>query len=388
LKIRILTFHCAKNYGAVAQAYALKTVLRRYSDDVQFLNYRPLFLTNRAEQVKPQNRSVKYLFIEALRRMVHIIRYYFWGYKEKIQKYTSFEKEYLLDLNQSTFTKKEQINAEGIDYVFLGSDQIWNENITFGDTAYFGGFPMGKDTKLVSYAASIGLDNPSKGNLEFVKNNISTVDHISVREETAKKFISAFSSKDIEVVLDPTLLLNSEEWSKLGIIPKFKKYLLFYNMGNRELAESVAKEVAKNKDLKIVEISSGGKSIRRVFNHQYLGNVGPREFFGLIQHADFVVTSSFHGTAFSLVFNKQFYAIPNPPANSRMEDLLSRIGIANRLIPSLKDLGKRDVSNDFIDYSEVNKSLELERQKSINFIERSLALNNGDKYEQDKTLFL
>ncbi|MEA4871383.1 MAG: polysaccharide pyruvyl transferase family protein [Synergistaceae bacterium] len=379
MKIRILTFHCAKNYGAVTQAYALKTVLKRYTDDVAFINYRPLFITNRAMLEKPNNPSIKYFIIETIRKIVGVIRYHFWGYKEKIQKYVLFEKEYLLDPNQPSFTKKEQINAEGTNYIFLGSDQIWNNKITFEDTAFFGDFSKGPNAKLISYAASIGLDDPGEDTSLFISKNINSIDKISVRESSAEKFIAALTSKRIENVLDPTLLLDTQEWSKLAVLPQYNKYLLFYNMGNRELAECVAKEVAKIKGLEIVEISSGGKSIRKVYSHQYLGNVGPREFIGVIQNADFVVTSSFHGTAFSLIFNKQFYAIPNPPVTSRMEDLLSKISIENRLISSLEELAKRDISKDPIDYSEVNKSLELERQKSINFIENSLGVNNGDE---------
>jgi len=328
---------------------------------------------------KPNNPSIRYVFIQVLRKIVGIIRYYFWGYKEKVQKYVLFEKEYLLDSNQPPITIKEEINEEGTNYIFLGSDQIWNNKITFGDTAFFGDFNKGVNTKLISYAASIGLDDPDNDTLVFISENINNIDSISVREKSAIKFIADLTSKSIETVLDPTLLLTPQEWSYIAVIPKYKKYLLFYNMGNRELAESVAKEVAKIKDLEIVEISSGGKSIRIVYNHEYLGNVGPREFIGLIQHADYVVTSSFHGTAFSLIFNKQFYAIPNPPVTSRMEDLLLKIGIENRLISSLKDLSIKNVSKDLINYLEVNKSLELERQKSINFIERSLGLKNEDK---------
>lgn len=378
MKIKVLTFHCAKNYGAVTQAYALKAVLKRYSDDVEFINYRPLFLTNRAILEKPNNMSIKYFFIETLRKIVGVIRYHFWGYKEKIQKYLLFEKEYLLNQNQPAFNKKEQINEEETDYIFLGSDQIWNNKITFGDTAFFGDFSKGQNTKLISYAASIGLDNPGKDTSSFISENINNIDYISVRENSAEKFVAALTSKRIVTVLDPTLLLAPQEWSKLAVIPNHKKYLLLYKMGNGELAECVAKEVAKTNHLEIVEISSGGKSIRKVYNHQYLGDVGPREFIGFIQHADFVVTSSFHGTAFSLNFNKQFYTIPHLTAKSRMVDLLSKIGIENRLISSLEDLIERDVSNDLIDYLDVNKSLELERQKSINFIESSLGINNGD----------
>lgn len=379
MKIRILTFHCAKNYGAVTQAYALKTVLKKYADDVAFINYRPLFLTNRAILEKPHNPSIKHIIIEAIRKIVSIIRYHFWGYKEKIQKYVLFENKYLLNPNQPAFTNKEQINEKETDYIFLGSDQIWNNKITFGDTAFFGDFSKGKNTKLVSYAASIGLDDPGKDTQSFISENINNIDYISVRENSAEKFVAALTSKRIVTVLDPTLLLTPQEWSKLAVIPEHKKYLLLYKMGNSELTEHVAKKVAKIRDLAIVEIASGGKSIRKVYNHQFLGNIGPKEFIGLIQHADFVVTSSFHGTAFSLNFNKQFYTIPHPTAKSRMVDLLSKMGIENRLIYSLEDLAERNLSNDLIDYSEVNKSLELERHKSMNFIEKSLGVNNGDK---------
>jgi len=377
LKVYILTFHCAKNYGAVLQAYALKKVLERYTDDVSFINYRPRFLTDRRVLERSHNISLKYLIIEFARKIIGIIRYYFWGYKQKIGKYVAFEKEYLLTSTQNCCTKKEEIDVTDADFVFLGSDQIWNRKITFGDTAYLGDFRRNKNTKLVSYAASIGLDNPTAADLDFIRENIYRLHRLSVREETAKNIISGFAQQQVEVVLDPTLLPETNEWDALAILPKYEKYLLLYAMGNNKLTEEVAKKIAKIRGLNIIEISSGGRSARKIYDHGYCGDAGPREFIGLVQNAEFVVTSSFHGTAFSLIFNKQFYTIPHDTAKCRMTDLLARIKLKERMITSKGDLNARINLNETIDYKIINKMLDAERRKSIRYIEEALGINSA-----------
>lgn len=383
MKIYILTFHCAKNYGATLQAYALKKVLERYTNDVSFINYRPLFLTKRDVLEIPHNISLKHLAIELARKIIGInryygiIRYYFLGYKRKIEKYVAFEKEYLQTSAQNACTQKEQIEVTDADFVFLGSDQIWNRKITLEDTAYLGDLRRNENTKLVSYAASIGLDNPTAADLDFIRENISVLHRISVREETAKNIVSSFAQQKVEVVLDPTLLFKANEWTPLAISPRYKKYLLMYTLGNYKLTEAVAKKIAKIRGLNIVEISSGVGSVRKRFVRDYCGDAGPREFIGLIQNADFVVTSSFHGMAFSIIFNKQFYTIPLDTVKCRMVDLLSKVKLEDRIISSTEDLNLRKNLNEIIDYNTVNKLLDTERQKSIRFIEDSLEINSA-----------
>ena len=168
--------------------------------------------------------------------------------------------------------------------------------------------------------------------------------------------------------MDPTLLLNSSEWRKISVAPKESGYLLLYQMSKNKLTEHAAKEIAHRMGLKVIEILPGPRILWKRYGHKVYVSASPEEYVGFFENADFVVTSSFHGTAFSLIFNKQFYTVPHKTAGSRMVDLLSSINLQNRLLFSINDIDR----NDAIDYVEVNSMIEVLKKESIAFIEHSL----------------
>ena len=367
--IIIFTFHCVINYGAVLQAYALQNILLRYSDNVLIADYRPQFLL---QPYMPQFKkiyAVSAAQIYKLKSLLHsvasLMRYYCLGYHIKLYHYKNFVDQYL---------RLQPLNLIINSYhnnIVLGSDQIWNPRLTNWDKTYFySNYPKG-NAKVISYAASIGNDHSTQEELDFLRENIKNVDCISVREETAQKVLSLICDKPITTVLDPTLLLKSTDIELKRLISenKYGRYILLYQMSNDPNTLKICRHISKQLHLKIVEVLAYPFGRNNLNFHKHITTAGPAEFVTLFAHAEYVVTSSFHGTAFSLIFNKQFVTVAHPTAGSRQRDLLERIGLPDRVVSSIENLPTSD-----IDYAIINERLEIERRKSLDFLERALGV--------------
>ena len=303
MKIRLLTFHCAKNYGAALQAFALLKTLKIYAQNTEIINYRPCYITKSYMSNKDVNGVlplIKFIFLYLL----HYIRYYMCGGAKKVENFTVFERDYLNINEHEVYVDVPRIMSD-IDCVFFGSDQIWNVRITNFDAAYIGEIQRSPSCRLVAYAASIGNDISSDNEREFIAKYLNNFYKISVRESTAKKLQDKYR-KDIDVVLDPVFLLSKNQWKNIAVPCHEKKYVLLYNMGNNDLVTQIGYKVASLLGLSVVEIFAGGRSLKKIYHHKIYPSAGPREFVGLISEASFVVTSSFHGTAFSIIFEKQW----------------------------------------------------------------------------------
>ena len=306
------------------------------------------------------NFDIKYL----RQAFTSIVQYYCLGYKIKLIRYQQFCKKYL---RLTPLVYQENINR----IVCLGSDQIWNPRITNWDKTYFySNYPKG-NAKVISYAASIGNDHSTQEELDFLRANIKNIDCISVREETAQKVLSVICDKPITTVLDPTLLLKSTDIELKRLISenKYGRYILLYQMSDDPNTLKICRHISKLLHLKIVEVLAYPFGRKNLNFHKHITTAGPAEFVTLFAHAEYVVTSSFHGTAFSLVFNKQFVTVAHPMVGSRQRDLLGRIGLSDRVVSSVDDLPTTDV-----DYSIINERLDIERRKSLDFLERALGV--------------
>lgn len=367
--IWILTFHCVINYGAILQTYALQTLLKRYNDNVLVINYQtkdlitpyiPLFRVCSIHSLAVSSDKIKYI----IKILISALQYFCFGERIKQKQYQYFLKKYIY------IESFHAINISGSrDVIVLGSDQIWNPRITNWDKTYFySNYPKG-NTKIISYAASIGNDHSTQEELDFLRENIKNVDCISVREETAQKVLSSICDKPITTVLDPTLLLKSADIELQRLISdnKYGKYILLYQMSDDPNTLKICRHISKLLKLKIVEVLAYPFGRHNLNFHKHISTAGPEEFVTLFAHAQYVVTSSFHGTAFSLIFNKQFVTVAHPTAGSRQRDLLTRIGLSDRIVSSVNDLPTTS-----IDYSIINKRLEQERRKSLDFLEHAL----------------
>lgn len=357
-KVGILTFHDAHNYGAVLQAYALKKYISNLGYDVKVINYHHYTIPDgfprkrKINSVKP-----KKILDHFYSKRDHLIRW---------EKFNKFIKE-LTNNEEKVYTSEEELEKLDIDFWICGSDQIWNTDITGGINK---GFFLDFETKgkKISYAVSMGIPELSKEYEEQFKNSINNLQNISVREETLKKYCEKFTDKEVVKTLDPTFLLKEEDYNELILENAInEKYILIYALGPDERLTNIATKISKERNLKIIELNDYKK--RKYFCEQ-ISNAGPHEFVTLIKGAEVVITNSFHGTIFSIIFKKEFYTLTRLNRNSRMENILEIVDMKDRLIDKLEDLENVQEQN----YNKSIKRLQEEAQKSKEFLK--IALEN------------
>lgn len=366
-KIGIITFHRAHNYGAMLQVYALQTLLRE-KHDVNVINYRNKELENQYKVFRLDGDNAIAKMKSALADTVY--------YAKNKERHKNFETFLNNELKLSEEFNSEQDLSENppkYDIYITGSDQVWNYNTSCKKVqAYTLNFGN-KDVKKISYAASIGTKEFHKEHVQEYVNNVENLDKISVRENDAKKYLEGLINKDIEVTLDPALLLNEQQWeNKFDLKNEEKeKYIFTYMLGNDPEYYKVSNYISEKTGCKIVHVGRRDKELKNVLRNAY--SDGPIEFLKLIKNAEYVVATSFHATVFSIIFHKKFWILPPKKTSSRMVNLLEKLGLADRIIYSLDELLKKDYSKE-INYQEVDKILNVEREKSINWLNN--AINN------------
>lgn len=256
------------------------------------------------------------------------------------------------------------------DAYITGSDQIWNCNIENGkDDAFFLSF-VPNDKRKISYAASIAMNYIPDNEKERFYKNLNDFDFISVREATAIKLLKQINLKEIEKVVDPVYLLERKEWDELAKKSKInvseEKYILVYGFKRQKNLYEYARNLAQKRKCKIYSINTNFEDYFLDVD-KYFYNATPCDFVNLVRNAQEIVTNSFHGLSFSIIYNKpvhQFMKEGNE--NSRMTDLLEEIKLPNRLVRENKILDSD------VDYTETNKIIEENRNLSAEFLKRSL----------------
>lgn len=259
------------------------------------------------------------------------------------------------------------------DAYLSGSDQVWNtqnNNPPEDLKAYYLGFaPEGK--KRIAYAGSFGKNTFTESEEAVIKEYIAKYDHISVREDDGLSILRRFGFDNGVHVVDPTLLLKGQEWKDFVSSKKAPKpgYVFVYNLNRNGLIKEVAKALAKEKGLRIVNFADTFDFIKGAENR--LGNTA-EDFVNHIAHADYVVTDSFHGTAFSLNLNRQVVVVKAPRYNTRIESILRVAGLLeSRLVGSVEE-AMMALSTP-IDYQDVNRRIDAAREKSYEYLKNALS---------------
>lgn len=364
-KIGMISFHRAINYGAILQVYALQEKVNELGAECTILDYRNEKLESHHKEMKLSDcKEIKDYIIYFLLHK---------NYNEKFHAFRNFSYKYL-NMSKPYYSAKELEKVEDeYDRFITGSDQVWNFSISNLDPAYFLSFNKGAFKKN-SYAASFGVNSLPEKYKDKYYNLLKEFNYLSVREQQGAKIISKLFRKDVQVVLDPTLLISKEEWFKLSKDYFSKnKYILVYAFGGSKNIMDLAKNISKKTGYKVVWISN---TYKKSINIKYVKSAGPEEFLGLFKNAEYIITNSFHGTALSINFNKQFFTELLPESkgtNSRMEDILELFKLENRIITS----SNSSVIDIPIDYTEVNRILKTERKRSIDFL-KCIVINNID----------
>lgn len=350
-----VTFHRANNYGAMLQAYALQKILeRKYNTSILDYYCDAVFDGYKLISFKNGKKVIKSLFK---------LPFYYSRYK----KFAKFRKKLSLTEHYKNIMKLKKFPPAADAYI-VGSDQVWNPNITNGlDDVYFLNFGSNK-TKRIAYAASCGNYNYILEMEQTFKSKIECFDAISVREKKLLLPIKKVSGKDVNNVLDPVLLLEKNDW--LNLIGKRKlmkeKYIFAYSVGNAtELYYDVVNELAKNYGYLIVFFDRRDKEHNFKYSSKSLYNSGPLEFVNLLYNADLVVTTSFHCLALSILFNKRFGAVMSTYPD-RLISLLEEFNLNKRIISSISDVG--NFFENEIDWDSVNILLNEKSKESINWL--------------------
>ena len=356
MKIGILTFHRAINFGAVLQCYALYRTLSDMGHDVEIIDYRPAYIEKYRKPLY-WNDFKKLGFLSKIMTLL-LLPFTYKNKRKSARIFDAFINKYV---KKSTVVKTVY-DVPSFDVIFFGSDQIWNPRICEGfDPLYYGHFPKGK-TKFVSYAASLGTpQNLNKEQWDKIFLLLKSFDAISVRETKLTEYLQS-GGIEAQSVLDPTLLASKDIFERIVEKPRETGYVLLYMLEEDSNAIEFAKNIAKQKNLKLIRVRARSSVVTR---KKYYDEVVPNsvgEFLGYFKYADYVVNISFHGTAFSVIFNKDFYTLKSRNFE-RAYGLLDSIGLLPRFVSS-----DEMISPTRVDYSDANKKLKKMRESSISFI--------------------
>lgn len=359
MKVGILTFHRAYNYGAVLQCYALQEILIGLGHEVSVIDYKQPWIE---DYYKPFSlRVLNYYRHGLLEKIKYFLRYF------KRVKTTNIRKKIFNDfiVNYLRLTKPcSQDIPFDYDVYVIGSDQLWGLQCLGGkkDKVYMGSFAHKRGAKIVGYAIStneVSIQTLLNDGLELDVKNFSA---ISLREKTIIDIVDKYLDYPIELCVDPTLLTSKSTWDSMTNNSKWEKYnyVLIYQI--RHFNDS-NKFIKKQADLIAKDISHSLGEVVEVIDINKL-NPSVDEFVSLFKYAKCVVTSSFHATVFSLIFNTPFYSVVlNDGKDGRYVNLLTKVGAVDRLL----SLGEFKSYSDY-DFKEINKKLPIFRESSYAFL--------------------
>lgn len=353
-KIGILTFQNTLNYGAILQSYALFRVLSKEGYNAEVIDYWcPAIEENEGwsfSLVSPKS-LLKYLMKTPKRKA-------FIGFRGGIAYSPRCDKASIGE------------TVKRYDCVIVGSDQVWNPLITGGDMTYFLSFES-DPLRCKSYAASVGLEQFPQD--EPYANLLAHFSSLLVREKSAQGEIARIVPSAVSrtrVVLDPTLLIEKSEWSRLGNLPRgvsVGSYVLLYSVSDLHRSGAIAKSLAEQMGSKVVQICQRREG--KVEGALHLRNASPEEFLALFKGAAATVVSSFHGVCFSLIFERDFWVTVSGRGANRITDLLELLDVTGRVVEE----GRVPMSSERVDYESVSPRLAKLREESLSTLMESLA---------------
>lgn len=362
-KVAIVTLYGNDNYGNKLQNYALQLTIEK-------LNFEVLTLKN----INNCKNNFEFLITKSLFNIKYIIKSLIPKYRYTCLRYNAFikfNKQYLKYSNKNVYIMNKPTNFYKNCYYCIGSDQVWNpyasSNLTFFLGKYF---PY---DLTFSYAASFGVNQFSEDQTKLYSEYLPKIKNISVRETMAKKIVNQITDRnDVDVLIDPTLLLEKTEWVKIEKCvnkAKNQKYILNYFLGNlSDERRMVIEKIAKENNCIIINLLDR--------NSEYYAT-GPSEFLYLEENAFLICTDSFHSCVFAFIFDRPFMVFDREDSNenmsSRIENLLEKFELSDR---HYNDNAK-EINVDH-DYSKGYKILEIERKKTSKFLKRVLNVEDSD----------
>lgn len=375
--IGILTFHASHNNGSMLQAIALQHILEtRYSLNTEIINF-----SNEAQ------RNM-YSAMPKADKIKRVIRNAIWltNIKEIRKQYSSFDTfmNNHMHLSRNAYKTAEELQVIEDEYVaiIMGSDQIWNIKCVDADDAYYGSFS--KSLAKYAYAVSFGANNPFVIDRKYI-DYVKEFKMISVRENNGKKWIKNSTGLDIDVCLDPTMLIDKDEWERIidvgePIIPG--NYIFYYCFSITEDVQRFLSFVARKYKMPVYFSEAKEWALKTCWRHgiKRVKSYGPNVYLNLVKYARLFITTSFHGTAFATIYNKHFWYIDrgdnNPEKDDRAITFLNQLDLMDRY-KTIKELKKMDlyIKHDYITSEKLLKDLRIKSFRYLDNMVRSINEN-------------
>lgn len=383
-KVGIMTiYYNNDNYGGIAQAYALNKYLSDLNYDSEIITY---VRNKRESNLTTKNSTVKYIIKRAKNKIIDkciyspIEKIIEKRYIELLEQRHKKLQDFRNNIKHSLIYYSDNIDEikDKYDVYITGSDQTWNPGCI--DKGFVFDFLDNEKYNVFSYAPSIAIDEFSENYIEYMKRVLKKYKFISVREEKSRDNLKKYINRDIEWVVDPTMLLAKKEWDALATERKIKeKYIVSYILGNSKKQRRKVERFAKEKGLKLVTIpyiKNGSqfkfKLVDYKFGDEQMIDISFGDFLSLIKYAEYVITDSFHAVSFSYIFEKEFFVINRDSVistNSRIDSILKILGLPERFITDKKI----PLYTKKIDYAVINKNANIMIDKSKKYLK--IALN-------------
>lgn len=385
-KVGIVSCYFKNNYGSMLQAYATKKVLDNNNIENETINidYNSDFSKGKKKYYLSQ--ILNFNFIKSKFGMIkmkfdkNINKELGKKISTRNKKYKEFRKEINLSRGNNTYEDLKKQAEERYSDVIVGSDQLWLPVNVVADYYTLNWVP--ENINKISYSTSFGVSSIPDKYFEKYKHFLKRINHISVREDTGVKLVKNIANIDARLVCDPTILLTREEWDEVAVKDRIieDKYILCYFLGNNIEHRKFAERLKEKTGYKIVSLNHADEYVK--YSDEFCDiapyDVGPKEWINLVKNAEYVCTDSFHGTVFSLIFNKSFFnfrrykATSKISTNSRLDSLLKIAEVSNeRILTGTEDVDK--VLNYTIDFEKVNNNLQKFRDESKKWLLNSIS---------------
>ena len=370
MKIGIITFHASNNCGSMLQAYALQNIIKKeFGFSSEIINF---------SNINQQDMYALFRKMDSFKDVgINIATSIFYNkFKRHYDDYKKFADE-KFELSKGAYETAEELEKiyQNYDVLITGSDQVWNILCRDTDDAYYLNFA--KNIKKIAYAPSFGSTNIIEvlEDTTKYKNYLLDFHALSCRENNGSKWIKELTGREAPVLLDPTLLLSAEEWDKLiDVTDKDEKYIFYYAFKYSEEVNEKVRMISNKFKMPVIIIDVKSwlkKGIK--YGFKISKNGGPLTFLKLLRNASLVLTTSFHGTVFSIIYHKKFWFIDSSMHNKnddRAFTLLESVGLEDRMV-KVNEVDDTDIMQE-TDYTEANKKLENLKQKSIDFLRENL----------------
>lgn len=354
-KIGILTFHRAFSYGAVLQAYALQNFLRKNNIENEIIDYNCEYMVEHYQKIIRKtngNRLKGFLWSLLTADKIRKERKVFSRF---VEKHLRLSKPY----------DKDNIDEVADQYsrFIVGSDQVWSPTCVGFDPVYF--LPFAKPFKKYSYSASIATNEITESIKEEFKRRISDFKGLSLREKSGKEIVEKLTGQQATIHIDPTLLMEKDDWDTLAEKSEIREpYILIFTVLKQVNLIDYALKLSEKTGMKVIFLNNN--DIKKIKGITYIDPVSPGEFISMIKNASYVCTNSFHGTAFSLIYEKDFVVETQTGSgeNIRSQEIMTKLGLASRILSRENTPDINEKSN----WMTVRNKLKEEKEKSLQYL--------------------